>query len=57
MEIILSPRLVRGFAFVSTKAVLVRKFDGLSGRTKQKRTENIKFSVLFDVGAIHESPV
>ena len=57
MEITLSPRHARGFAFVDTKAVLVRKFDGLSGRTEQKRTENIKFSVLFDVGAIHESPV
>ena len=29
----LLPRLARGFAFVSTKAVLVRKIDGHSGRT------------------------
>ena len=27
MEIVISPRLVRGFAFVSTKAMLVRKID------------------------------
>jgi len=27
MEIAISPRIVRGFAFVSTKAVLVKKID------------------------------
>ena len=30
------PRLVRGFAFVSTKAVLVRKIDGPSEGTKER---------------------
>ena len=36
MEIAISPRLARGFAFVSTKAVLVRKRRRTFGAHKSK---------------------